>query len=382
MSAPKQAYKSKSIVINGIRHNCTKLQVSEATHKSRFYLDGYVSSGEGIVGFVEIGGENANMHNLTKRGGAGRAMHGGKMVRMLNDGGLNTLGITNSVLNKLRYSNRFRFESKHLSAYYIDTISHGVRFRKQGSTSWITLNDGYIAKANLSDVLQEYVTAFQQGDIIEYQGFIENNEGTYYTSIYTVEADYAIMQLNANVRSQPCEETNNNIIVYTTEDEISNIPLIPENTPSPSQPNVYLYEDIEKENPVPSGWYAGLYPQRTYNVDNNGRIAYYRHCEPQPSYVYVTLSAMVDFNTNIIDKVSISIAEPYTQDIRVAGIILDNDDHAPGHGKNFDLTIPTGQTYAEILNFNLPKLSPRYYYWVQTKEPATEVVQVVHNAFI
>lgn len=153
MAAPIEAYRNKSLWMRGgttnYEHKVAILQVNKATMLARFYLDDLVvakvdGTNDGVIGVVIIGGENEKMHNIATRGGVGRARVNGQTARLLNDAGLNTLGmtsqpttITNPTIVDLPID---EFTSK--SAFYSGG-SFGVSISLDSGSTWSDFEMGF-----------------------------------------------------------------------------------------------------------------------------------------------------------------------------------------------------------------------------------------------
>lgn len=356
MSAPKQAYKSKSIVINGIRHNCTKLQVSEATHKSRFYLDGYVSSGEGIVGFVEIGGENANMHNLTKRGGSGRAMHGGKMVRMLNDGGLNTKGLSGDTQSHLVYRNFVTLRLSPKSAWYLDSNDFGFEIKTQNQT-WAQAEKfsfGYISKAIQLPLKYYLIRPNNFGDgSVNIRAFVSNIEGVNYSNEISATLAGLIDQIIGQKRESACDTSGENEPLLLTSDAKSFIETF--SSTSDTATGVFLYKGAPVENPInestgdlipaDGGWYAYLTDDsnKVIQLSSQGEVRRVQTCIPVTPTIGI-LAFLMDGTTMTLD-ISYQVTELVNQNYSVTGQVVEAVNGIPtGQPKNFEVSIPANST--------------------------------------
>lgn len=170
MSAPITAYRKKSFFTRynntNVEHLIAIIQQSDAIHLSRFYLDGYMpvrldDGKEGGIGYVIIGGENATMHNLNKRGGSQRMRVGGDVVQLLNDGGLNTLAQSGIPASALEGTGVVVSVDK--PSYYNGVTQANLVYRRTSQQTWYT---------------------------VQYQGDL--NAGTYYFPVGDVPGAYPI----------------------------------------------------------------------------------------------------------------------------------------------------------------------------------------------
>lgn len=164
-------------------HLTAILQEGNQVMKERFYLDELFvlrleDGTDGVIGMVAEGSENEKMHNLNTRGGVGRAYKGGRVVRMLNDAGLNTKGSAYSdPSDGIRVdSDSIKFEV--ISAYYVDTTRTRIYYK---------LNSDYLLYYDSNTIYPQgtrtEVTATNPfnglvvGQLLELKAVITNNEG-------------------------------------------------------------------------------------------------------------------------------------------------------------------------------------------------------------
>lgn len=178
MAAPTEAYTGLSIFTGDCEHYRAKLFPDYSTFKTRFYLDDVVGGNEGVVGCVTIGGTNANYHNLTTRGGKGRAGN----MQMLNDGGLNTKGNTTITSTSSDLKNGgLDITINYISAFYVDTDFY-IRARIISGGSWtnyfmksLAMNQTLTDTNRKVDI--DYSLPLVAGDILEVQAYSSNAEG-------------------------------------------------------------------------------------------------------------------------------------------------------------------------------------------------------------
>src|SRR5690606_3667445 len=173
MAAPNNAYRNKSLWMRGgttnYEHKVAILQEDKATMLERFYLDDLVAvkvdgTNDGVIGAVIIGGDNEKMHNITTRGGVGRVRVQGQTARLLNDAGLNTLGLViNSLGVEYTYTNWMIVASLEFkSAYDLETTEFGIEFKKPTDSTWLKQVLGTFISPNSS------VTNKNQMDIVSF----------------------------------------------------------------------------------------------------------------------------------------------------------------------------------------------------------------------
>lgn len=237
-AAPSSAYLTEKLPLQDVGvvkyDNLLALKLSEygANIKSLFYLDALLvakengGTKEGFCGMVIVGGANAAMHN-TARYGKGRTSpdNGATKYIILNDGGLNTLGIATflSVINNV-FTN-FTVNLDFKSAYYLGSTDFGLvyRWRNDANTAWLEWNyvsmssEGQIpSNTNLNKngvvpikrPVNEFILAQVKGYHTNADGiYEEQNITTLYPRLKPI-----LLQLNG--------WTNNPTTYYVNDDEI------------------------------------------------------------------------------------------------------------------------------------------------------------------
>lgn len=207
MAAPIGAYRDKSFFMNksGIdyEHLPAILQESDSVMKQRFYLDELFvvrleDGTDGVIGMVAEGSANESMHNLTTRGGVGRAYKGGRVVRMLNDGGLNTKGRVDNidVIYQHNIENFIAPPFNSYAAFYVDG-AFGLEMSNDNGANWYQYPFGNQAQGNVSTS-----NSFNMADDVEFgytskvRAYHINNEGVFYSRVDTYSILAAPMIVN------------------------------------------------------------------------------------------------------------------------------------------------------------------------------------------
>lgn len=365
MSAPKTAYRKYSQFLRqgtaNIEHLIAKLQISDATHKQRFYLDGYMSAKlpdgtDGALGYVALGSVNSNMHNLTTRGGVIRGMAGGQVVQLLNDAGLNTLGRSDISDIELNWANNVRVLLEYISAWYLDSTQIGIRFRKNGSTSWNTLwiDKGYVAKQNVLNRKILFESLSEKGDGIEIQSIIVNNEGVFYSSSKNVLLDDNIYNYDAFKRNSACNDTGQEVISFWITQ--GSLDLLPEITEVSSSTGVFIWNNIEATSPVSDGWIFGIDNNKSFEVVG-GELVRYEECTLTLPIIFV--SAEQDAITGLY-VVHVSLSSKLDYNVTINGR-MDISDPSTINAKPFSITIPSGNQIAQSQEFDLSDGTYRFY---------------------
>ena len=138
-AAPNSAYLTEKLPLQDVGvvkyDNLLAFKLSEygSNIKSLFYLDALLvakengGTKEGFCGMVIVGGANAAMHN-TARWGKGRTSPDGGATKyiILNDGGLNTLGMAEWKSNDSVVFTDIRVDVEFKTAYYLGSNSYGA----------------------------------------------------------------------------------------------------------------------------------------------------------------------------------------------------------------------------------------------------------------
>lgn len=162
--------------------------------RTYFYLDALliVTNGAktGFAGIIFAGSANSYFHSQS-RWSNGRTSNGGII---LNDGGLNTLGniAFNSVSTRINYGLTISMRIK--SAYYVATTGWGFRFRLAGTNNnWGFADSSQVVPERTEILASTYTNQFQPNDIVEYQMFNTNPEGTFYSALDYVTVGLALI---------------------------------------------------------------------------------------------------------------------------------------------------------------------------------------------
>lgn len=289
MAAPIGAYRNKSLFMNksGVdyEHLTAILQEGDQVMKERFYLDELFvlrleDGTDGVIGMVAEGSANEAMHNLTTRGGVGRAYKGGRVVRMLNDAGLNTLGTgyVNSV--EYRWATDMGLNNSYFASYYNSTSNVGIRYKLATGSIWTTImfDRGMSQQQSITDLFEFPITGRNTGDVIEVQPININEEGVFYGSSTNIILGAVLGRLTLLKRSVACDPTGQvSIEVYfDSENFYNNIGNV---TESSTGSDIFLYINKKMSTPTGSGWYFGILPDKSYYVDANGEIIFYSNCQ-------------------------------------------------------------------------------------------------------
>lgn len=227
MAAPISAYRNGKLNMgtpsDPKSHLIAILQTSKSVMLSRFYLDDLLpvklpDGTDGVVGAVIIGGENEKMHNITTRGGGGRIMVAGQPARLLNDAGLNTLGIVTafSPPSTMDRDNRTIDGSEFKTAFYLGGLV-GIRYyQPEFGTTEQEISD-YVAE---NTVFQRsfYLPGVYTRSPVNVYAFVQNDEGEYRTPIFSIEIDNKriMMSYDTSPSFLLCGMTRNNTIYADT----------------------------------------------------------------------------------------------------------------------------------------------------------------------
>ena len=205
MSAPASAYlliDFKFRGSNGVLQivNPAKAQADLATLKARFYLDDIIGfkavyagvEYHGFWGVVLPSGYNYDHHKPSRLLEI-NSPQTGKILRTLNDAGLNTLGdastpIMSSDLSvgKIRISNMIL-----KSAYYLISAYNGIKVSVNGGAEGVFSFDIYLnLNTSISNSFEVVLPEnyYKSGDFISIRGYIINDEGTYLSNITSFTA--------------------------------------------------------------------------------------------------------------------------------------------------------------------------------------------------
>lgn len=248
MAAPIGAYRNKSLFMNksGVdyEHMTAILQEGDQVMKERFYLDELFvlrleDGTDGVIGMVGEGSENEKMHSLTTRGGVGRAYKGGRVVRMLNDAGLNTLGRVSNMVFTSNSVGNISFQGLFKSSYYNDTTAHSLDY-KVNNQAWVSIAIGFMAQ-NTEQVRSRALNPLaliKSGDTISIKGVLTNEEGTNESTVIS-----AIVTANviSAMYGSPASTASNPITMYAKEAHTFTAFYYDEQCLNPVADNYYVF---------------------------------------------------------------------------------------------------------------------------------------------
>lgn len=195
MSAPQSAYSTKTFELHNVGvvkyENLIALKLLEygVDTKALFYLDllFIVQNGldVGFIGAMRIGGGKEILHN-TARWSKGRLKDGsGNVYIMLNDAGLNTLGICSLGTPYTEFGSGVKVIITYKTAYYVDTDGLKLRYQINGGAWSEYFVSGNIDRENEGSFLAGINDAggINPGDQISVQALNINDEGTFSSEI-------------------------------------------------------------------------------------------------------------------------------------------------------------------------------------------------------
>lgn len=194
MAAPRNTYRNYPLVNDGEESLVGVPTANKVTLLDRFYLDDILviqkqdevtnATEYGIVGMVENGSQNYEMHNASRF----FVLRGYENHIMLNDAGFNTKGKAVSIEVKSRFEiDGVEFKGVYSSAWFVDGRIE-VRFRKVGSMTFSDWKDAIAIPQKSGTGLNfetswipwnvsELVPGFSVGDEIIVETRISNAEG-------------------------------------------------------------------------------------------------------------------------------------------------------------------------------------------------------------
>lgn len=385
MAVPSTAYKGR-VTINKaantpVVHLAGVLHTNNATHKALFYLDDLIAINVGAsntawIGITFPGSANHEMHAANRRG-SGRKGSG----VWLNDQFL-TKGIVLNFLNMLKHANYATFSAIFKSAYYLNTTQYGIRHRKLGASTWNTdIHGTSIVQAGQTNVPRYLIRwGYAKNDTVQFEAYVTNQEGPFYTVTQSAVMLSPIEEYIVQLRTVACTSTTNTLKIWLTTDDNDALDQIGQDVPIGGQPIINFYTDPERTIKATSGFYAYLRANKSFYVDNNGRVSYWVNCPVQPVFIYVNLRAFVNFENGDISQLEISTAETHSFAITVTGRVQ----NSTNHGKEFSLTIPIGQKSASDPSFNLQRnpAGSTYHFEAVGATPTGQSIQVVYNSSI
>ena len=265
----------------------------DATKKSKildiFKLDDFVTIqhstvGKSFVGFINPSGTNALYHNSTRysRGRVGKDAIG---YILLNDAGLNTLGICETQSNILKYANLVLNNAFFRSAYYLDSTSFGLKY-KVNNGNWVVapnqnLNEG--AQPNLNKKLTYssplvFYPPAEKGDNIQVKAYIENAEGLFEGNVINFIAEDSIVQVDAIFRIDPQSSSGETPVdFWMLSEQYAALGTL---TDQGQQSGLFGHTSPYRDIPIASGWYIGMLPNKALFVDNIGQFTQYVELAP------------------------------------------------------------------------------------------------------
>lgn len=200
MAAPSTAYTGALYVVSVVgigrfdNNLAEMLSAYGSDAKQLFYLDIFENVRDGSTEYGFLGGirETTNpfylnwqMHNPT-RWSVEPIEIGGVKYRVLNDAGLNTLGLTENLIQGSRAFTGPTAFADYLSAYYVDTDAFGIRSRYYNPTTsmwsaWAYSTLGTLPAQDSVDNVEVGVSDVGGEGLLRYQieSYITNVEGTY-----------------------------------------------------------------------------------------------------------------------------------------------------------------------------------------------------------
>lgn len=256
MSAPKEAYKLKSVWVKKdaiLEENQIAAPVDPATAKSLFYLDKLLGQtlpdgSQGFIGMCNEGSFNMAHHNIVRRG----SLRDSETLVYIGfkDAGLNTMGHTDSPVCTNKQSGAHVFQAFFKSSFYDLTTQHRILVRrtidgtlvKQIVFGTMTYNEAATKSYAGPSVDFDY----SAGDVVEIWSDITNPEGTYTSGLvsFVVEPRQYSARFNVSYASYACGNTNGTttLTIYVTNWRINN--------------GVALFQDVEMTTHVNPGFYS------------------------------------------------------------------------------------------------------------------------------
>lgn len=231
MSAPNSAYLNESFKEGTTDANAKQAliaipDVSNATLKTRFYLDETLGKADGasggtlinhgFVGGCIVGSANYYMHNIARHHTLRETINGQEVV-FFNDAGLNTLGrVNNPLLTSVNIENFIIQQIISNSAFWVSGV-YGVQINKDGS-GWVTpvsVNQAMDSQVTMSNI--NIADSVEFNENIQLRLFHQNDEGTYYSLIINqkVQAAPIVMKFDATYASYANNAPTSQTYYYT-----------------------------------------------------------------------------------------------------------------------------------------------------------------------
>ena len=278
----------------------------------------------GFIGYCNSRNSGNGLYHKTERfsglkvpigaSGGGAASTG----ELLNDGSLNVMGTitagAGTYITPDPANNGFALTANYRSSYYNATTAYGIKWRKQGDSTYNTKSLGTIGvktKVALSaqsiDVDPTDTLYVEAPNIYEIQGFITNEEGTTILQFLNVTMTPITLSLYYGT-------TRENAYAYGTAVNYYKSKRIDE--------GATLYDNSTATDPVAAGFYmdkSGTAPYFYYECDSSGVIIGIGEYNPSASRILYEPSGWGTTEANAItDANSTSWIPKYT-------IYLDND---------------------------------------------------------
>lgn len=221
--APSTAYTTKKLpvhipgVVKYDSYLALKLSAYGSSIKSLFYLDLLLIGADGFLGAIEDNPTSLNyqMHNPARFSKIRIKGSDGKKYIVLNDAGLNTLGYAPGVAWESLEIGNIQVKSSFYSAYYVDTDSHGFKWRIGTSGAFDTGNKG-ILTAGVNSLNSAYLIgdgggSFRAGQTIFAKSFIANAEGYWEEALLEglILPRAVSLKYSSAYASSACGSTNN-----------------------------------------------------------------------------------------------------------------------------------------------------------------------------
>jgi hypothetical protein len=157
------------------------------------------------------------------------------------------------------------------SAYYLDTIDFGVRFRKKGDTVWkgdqsIKTGTSLPAQAQV-DSFFTFNAGLQRFTVYEYQVWITNQEGTYPSLTSEFETGDFIEMPAFYRRASGCGSNGSIINTYMLQTAFEKLETL---TPTAVSDQIFAYRDLKLTQELETGWYTDGRSDSWYYQQGNG----------------------------------------------------------------------------------------------------------------
>lgn len=351
MAAPSNAYRAEKLhdgttTANSVKADIAIPNVSEATLKTRFYLDFLLNTTkDGVAGFVggcTIGSDNYAMHNTARHWtGRGRGPSG-QMIQWFNDAGLNTLGPANLGVNGFvtLWANYVRAHITFTAAWYVNTTEFGFEYRQTGASTWIRrkLDPSAIPQQQSITDTWRLPGSMIPDTSYQFRFYNVNDEGTYYTQTYTrTTLDYIYEEIFQQ-RTVACTLALPTIKLYmdmATRDAMSLL------TDVAVSSDLHAWTDDTFSTYPPSGWYYSYDDGYSYFYNPSLGFTHRQFCEIVPT-IKVTVSVTV-FESGYWTAVAHNITGTnFGGPVTITGVAVGSNAGGPVANVPFSVTIPAG----------------------------------------